>query len=359
MIIWCYTSDLSESTDLYIFLIVKDNSTMSTVAGRNYDIDIARTVSCFLVVMTHVTAYWNYKFQPVWDVVNVYNSLSRCAVPIFIMISGILLVKKDIDAATFYKKKFPKAIAALLAWSAFYYTFYNDNPTISGFFIKIITGQAMYHLWYLYFLLGMYLITPIISLAYFGMSDKQRLFFFITIMVLFQFNLIKSLTGFNLQSKFNLDSFVTLSWYMFIGRYVYDYKDKIRSKLALTGIFFASIAFTAIMNNWYSHFIGNPSQAFLDNFSINTFIAACSLLLLCAKIDCNYLNTISYKISGYTFIIYCIHPALLIPLKQDVWELSWSNNMIYFLPLVCIFMFIASLVISFFLKKIPIVRYVC
>ena len=332
---------------------------MSTVAGRSYDIDLARTLSCFLVVMTHVTAYWNYKFQPVWEVVNFYNSLSRCAVPIFIMISGILLVKKDIDPATFYKKKFPKAIAALLAWSAFYYIFYDNNPTITGFFIKILTGQAMYHLWYLYFLLGMYLITPIISLAYFGMSDKQRLFFFITIIVLFQFNVIKSLTGLSLQSKFNMDSIVTLSWYMFVGKYVYDLKDKIRSKIVLSVMFISSIAFTAIMNEWYSHYIGSPSQAFLDNFALNTFIAACSLLLLSAKVNFTYLNKISHKISGYTFAIYCIHPAILIPLKQTVWELSWGNSMTYFLPLVCVFMFIISLCISYILKSIPVIRYVC
>ncbi|MBS5772382.1 MAG: acyltransferase family protein [Enterobacter cloacae] len=332
---------------------------MRTVTGRSYDIDIARAVSCFLVVMTHVTAYWNYKFQPAWEVVNFYNSLSRCAVPIFIMISGILLIKKDIDAATFYKKKFPKAVAALLAWSVFYYTLYNDNPTFAGFFINVLTGQAMYHLWYLYFLLGMYLITPIISLAYFGMSDKQRMFFLITIMVLFQFNVIKSITGLNLQSKFNLDSIATLSWYMFVGKYIYDCKDKIRSKIALSLIFICSVAFTAIMNDWYSHFIGSPSQAFLDNFALNTFIAACSLLLLSTKVNCICLNKISHKVSSYTFTIYCIHPAVLIPLKQKIWELSWSNSMTYFLPFVCVFMFIISLCISYILKRIPVIRYVC
>lgn len=332
---------------------------MSIGPGRSYDIDIARTISCFLVVMTHVTAYWNYKFQPVWEIVNFYNSLSRCAVPIFIMISGILLIKTNIDPANFYRKKLPKAVAALLTWSFFYYIFYNDDLSFNGFLNKIFTGLAMYHLWYLYFLIGMYVITPIISFAYYSMNEKQKLSIFIIIMLLFQLNIIKSLTGINIQSKFNLDSIVSLSWYMFIGKYIYDSKDMFNSKIKLIIVFFATIIFTATMNSFYSHSTGKPEQAFLDNFALNTFIAACSLLLLCTKIKNKVIINISNKVSGYTFAIYCVHPAILIPLKLKVWEESWNHHMIYFLPIVCIFMFLVSLIISYILKQIPIVRYVC
>ncbi|EOC1327328.1 acyltransferase family protein, partial [Cronobacter dublinensis] len=88
---------------------------------RDYSIDFARVISCFLVVMTHVSAYWNYKFQSEWEVVNFYNSLSRCAVPVFVMISGALLIKKDIQILDFYKKKIPQAFIYLLSWSVFYY----------------------------------------------------------------------------------------------------------------------------------------------------------------------------------------------------------------------------------------------
>ncbi|HAW7310827.1 TPA: acyltransferase family protein [Escherichia coli] len=332
---------------------------MSNVAGRIYDIDLARTVSCFLVVMTHVTAYWNYKFQPVWEVVNFYNSLSRCAVPIFIIISGILLLKENIKPFKFYKKKLPKATAVLFAWSAFYYIAYNNDPTFTGFISKVFNGQAMYHLWYLYFLLGMYAITPVISFTYYSMSEKQKILLLISLALLFQLNVFKSLTGINLQSKFNLDSMTTLSWYMFIGKYIYDIKDKFNNRFLLLSVFMLAIIFTALMNGFYSHFIGKPSQAFLDNYALNTLIAACSLLLLCTKMNSIYLNKISHNISKYTFAIYCIHPALLIPLKQHVWQLSWTNSMTYFLPMVCIFIFIASLCVSYILKRIPLVRYFC
>ncbi|WP_096388194.1 MULTISPECIES: acyltransferase family protein [Hafnia] len=326
---------------------------------RDNSIDIARVVSCFLVVMTHVTAYWNYKFQPVWETVNFYNSLSRCAVPIFVMISGILLIKDNIDPLTFYRKKLPKAVCVLFSWSLFYYIFYNKDISSLGFIVKIFTGQAMYHLWYLYFLIGMYFMTPFISFSYYKMNEKQRFFVFMIILALFQLNVFKSLTGISIQSKFNLDSMVSLTWYMFVGKLIYDSREKVAKSTILFLTFLSSVFSTAAFTSIYSNYIGRPEQAFLDNFALNTFIAACSLFLLCTKINNKFIVNLSNKISGYTFAIYCIHPAILIPLKQNVWELSWTNPMIYFLPLVCVFMFTSSLIVAAILKRIPIIRYVC
>ena len=93
------------------------------------------------------------------------------AIPCFLMITGCLLLdpKKDIN---FNKiKKYLIRIIGALAIFGFTFCFienifnhgFNNIPNLLyKSFINLITGNSWSHMWYLYMLIGIYIITPIL-----------------------------------------------------------------------------------------------------------------------------------------------------------------------------------------------------
>ena len=54
--------------------------------------DILRIMAVFAVIMIHICAYGFYNYDVScfdWQIINAYECLIRCAVPIFVMINGI------------------------------------------------------------------------------------------------------------------------------------------------------------------------------------------------------------------------------------------------------------------------------
>ncbi|MEO0868581.1 MAG: acyltransferase family protein, partial [Cyanobacteria bacterium J06642_11] len=73
-------------------------------------LDNSRVVSILAVILLHVTVIVmvsNDIGSTYWWFGNIYNSSVRWCVPVFVMISGALLLSTDKreDAATFYKKR--------------------------------------------------------------------------------------------------------------------------------------------------------------------------------------------------------------------------------------------------------------
>ena len=61
-------------------------------------IDFLRVIALFMVVMIHVSAFYFFGeavSSKTWMVAHFYDSLSRPAVPIFIMVSGMLLLSSN------------------------------------------------------------------------------------------------------------------------------------------------------------------------------------------------------------------------------------------------------------------------
>ena len=55
---------------------------------RIISFDLLRIVAAFAVIMIHTSGQWFGELSPEWEFANIYDSLSRWCVPVFIMISG-------------------------------------------------------------------------------------------------------------------------------------------------------------------------------------------------------------------------------------------------------------------------------
>ena len=97
-------------------------------------LDVVRFIAMFTVVCCHCTDPFN--FYPgtapnigeikLWGAI--YGSVLRPCVPLFVMITGALLLPVRGDASTFYKKRIPRVFYPFLIWSVLYNLF----PWITG-----------------------------------------------------------------------------------------------------------------------------------------------------------------------------------------------------------------------------------
>ena len=77
-------------------------------------VDVIRSVAIFLVVLLHVSAPFVTAFRRIplnqWLVANFYDSISNQSVPLFLMISGFLILSryKSDQLKMFVKKRFLK-----------------------------------------------------------------------------------------------------------------------------------------------------------------------------------------------------------------------------------------------------------
>ena len=146
------------------------NAVGDVMNKRIYAFDMIRIYACLAVVMIHVSAiYVKMDGQSTAFLVgNVFDSISRCGVPLFLMLSGSLMLNE-------HKKRTIKQMVStsiemsgiLLLWSTIYAIMYNivlknTKITLIQFIKTILLGH--YHMWYLYVMIGIYLITPILRL---------------------------------------------------------------------------------------------------------------------------------------------------------------------------------------------------
>ncbi len=165
--------------------------TRQTPAQHIVWLDVVRLVAMFTVVCCHCTDPFNFYPGTSPDIVDikfwgaVYGAALRPCVPLFVMITGALLLPVRGDASAFYKKRIPRVFFPFLIWSVIYNLF----PWITGLLgvePKVILDFFPYsgeevmrqslavslgyiaempfnfslldvHMWYIYLLIGLYL----------------------------------------------------------------------------------------------------------------------------------------------------------------------------------------------------------
>ena len=147
-------------------------------------IDLLRVLACFLVVFSHCCDPFVAVFdsdRPTFLYGCFSGSLVRCCVPLFVMMTGVLLLPVRTDTAVFYRKRIGRILLALIFWSvalpllyllytriapetsldAGNYTWEATLPKLWNFIFNFTYETTP--LWYLYMLAGLYLVMPVLS----------------------------------------------------------------------------------------------------------------------------------------------------------------------------------------------------
>jgi surface polysaccharide O-acyltransferase-like enzyme len=130
---------------------------------------VLRVTAACGVVALHVISLWlrgTDAGTAAWWVANFYDVSTRWCVPVFIMISGALLLSpaRLQPPRVFYGKRMARILIPLVFWTVFYLglrvSFEGASwPVVAR---DLIRGQAYGHLWFLYVIAGLYCITPVL-----------------------------------------------------------------------------------------------------------------------------------------------------------------------------------------------------
>ena len=150
-----------------------------------YYFDYLRIIAAVSVVFMHTVA------GPIrgavdldWQFMNVLTSFAFTAVPLFFMMSGYLLVssEKTSDVSVLLKKRLPRLVLPLCGWTvvAVLWSMFlaRDFSLVSlhDRLVSSLTSPASAHLWYMYTLIAVYLISPIISGGIRSLDKKGKIF---------------------------------------------------------------------------------------------------------------------------------------------------------------------------------------
>lgn len=309
-------------------------------------------MACVMVVCIHVSNYYcrGYGLGEVshisYVISVVWNSASRIAVPIFFMISGSLLLEETIQL----KKSFRRVghtFLALMLWSGIYYI-WNYLYRGSLYNLSLVLEEpTKKHLWFLYAIIGIYIVLPFLQSMVKGMSKQLMGCFVIMWFGFLTIAYILSALGADIAYPVPLLGNSCYLGYFILG---YIIKKQIKSvplctRTCCVGTIL-SLFFVVVLTCICTWLEGTHVDKLFENRNI--LIAVSAALVFCAMLkNDSYSNRVKKNLrflSHHSFTIYLCHAIFL-----DVVKLEFAPRSISALigvPMYSAFVFGCSLLFS-------------
>lgn len=340
-------------------------------------LDFLRAFAIICIVLIHISSHFNKNITN-FNFSAIITAFVLIGVPLFFMISGALLIGKSNE--NFINKRFKRVLSPFLFWVIIYFfcgiIFFNGKFIANYFLDTLFANSSISKVfWFVYCLLGGYLLIPIVNGFLKTEKDKGLKY----LLILFTISVIlSSLTGFcNIKLNY-LNTIVrylpfasTPIFYFLVGYYLNNKKFNISNgKMVLISIILISIGYILELNYLHtSHGFKFPVANFLINFnliieSIGVFIffKYFNLNLISGKLNSllnNYrLISIIRNLSGCSFGIYFVHCLILDYLfkKGHLFYQFTVGKAYIWIPITFLVIFLISWLIIYLMSKIPILK---
>lgn len=341
---------------------------MNTAPERVAWLDLTRAVAISGVVLIHaiVPLLYDYdkKSAPDWWAGNLFDSPVRMSVPLFVMISGALLLGKVEAPHVFVWRRLPKLIFPLLVWGSVYKFLFPSGatpPNLGLALSEIIQGHAHFHLWFMYLIIGLYFVIPIFQVLIQAASDLI-LYYFLALWFLAATILpfIQRFADLNI----NLDlAFATgYTGYLILGYLMSRISLNKNIILVSAIVYLFSVAATAAANYvlTLAH-QGNFDGYFRDYLSPTVIPMSASFFLLMKSLGqsmaykkLSLLSSWVYHLSAASYGIYLVH---IIPLSWLTNRFEpFENNPVFMVPANWVLTMLLSFIFVFTIRKIPVLK---
>ncbi len=345
--------------------------------------DYMRVTATLAVILLHAAGDLLYSFDKndllnsYWWTGNVIDSCVRWCVPVFVMLSGSLLLNPNKEEAIgeFLKKRMMRVLVPFVFWSVVYimYTYrgYIHDfkmpwwpDVLELFFFK----DVYFHLWFVPMILGLYFLTP--TFRVFLKSAKR-----VDIEYFLMFWFCVSVIQVSFAQFFVIKYIGWLAYigYLLMGYYLKTYEIKRKKLLYAAG--WISLAAT-IFGTWYlSVFFGrfdNNEQIFYQYLHPNVIFMGAALFVYIKEFDWSSfadrfprLHSHIRWFSGLSFGVYLVHALLLDVFKNGYLFETKINSTTFFNikghPIWCVPFYFCwvtalSILMIWFLLKIPIIK---
>ncbi len=284
--------------------------------------DLLRSVAAVAVVIIHVLGPYRAELGTIpdseWISAITFNSFSRWAVPVFIMITGALMLSdtRPFDPKYYLKRRLGKVLVPFLLWSAFYALL--SGTTLQGFdsslaleTLKNLPNHATYyHLGFFYYFIPLYFVVPFLQL-FVRRTDRTGVLvltaFWLALSALFLFKI----------DGFWSHELILYSGYLLFGYLLFKYRLPALAWLLPLGV--GALLLTDYMVISASFDEGRYTVGrWMSYKTTNTVLAAALVFALCRyladKLSEGALAKIAF-VSRYSLGIYLLHPLFLWPVR--------------------------------------------
>jgi surface polysaccharide O-acyltransferase-like enzyme len=328
-----------------------------------------RLIALYAVIILHCSSPLLMQYGKVpgtdWWTADFLNALTRFAVPVFVMITGALLLHREYEIGDFLKKRLTRVVVPFLFWSLVYiwYSRYNEEITFGSDawvnikqVLHLLKYGSAYHLWYVYMLIGLYFFIPVLSKFVRNASEKEILYFLIiwvAVMLITQ----PYLSRYN--PSVDMHYFAGFAGYLVLGHYLAfkDFNVK-HLRLWMILLFVFSIALIALGSWLIIQYPKWPGTMFYEPVNPAVVMLSAGIFIV-VKFSVPKVSPIVIRIRDfagkYTYGIYLSH-ALVLYFLDDLLGISYKLcTPIIAIPLTALICFFISLLLVWMISKIPFV----
>jgi surface polysaccharide O-acyltransferase-like enzyme len=326
-----------------------------------------RLMALYAVIILHGSSPLLMQYGKVppadWWTADFLNALTRFAVPVFVMVTGALLLHREYEIGGFLKKRLTRVVAPFLFWSLVYigYSWYNEEITFGNdawanikLVLHLLKYGSSYHLWYVYMLIGLYFFIPVIGKFVRYATEKEILYFLI---VWFAVMLITQPYFSRYNPSVGMHYFAGFGGYLVLGHYLAfkDFNVK-RLRLWMVALFIFSIAIIAIGSWLLIPYPAWPGTMFYEPVNPAVVMLSASVFIV-VKLTAAKVPPIIARFRDfagrYNYGIYLSH-ALILYLLDDFFGISYKLCApIAAIPLTALICFVISLLLVWIISKIP------
>lgn len=349
-------------------------------------LDWMRVIACFLVMLVHsIEPFYlggegtlvQTQSDALW--VTGINSALRVCIGLFVMASSYLLMPLRYDTTTFFSKRIVRVLIPFVIWSllyAFFFPWGKDGAAVVTSLRQLLFNIDMSagHLWFVYMLLGVYLVMPMFS-PWFERATKREeqavlIVWAFTTLVPFLRKAAVALTGSaDLWGEANWNEFGTLYYvsgflgFVVLGHYFKTYVGKLTWKKILAIALPLWLVGYAISFGWFwsriptDYPVEGPIDLAVDweqswRFcSTGVVMQVVAVFLLLRRITASgaFYHRIVLPISKASYGMYLMHMFILLAV------FPWFNSLYTPLHMVACALttFVFSALVALLLQKVP------
>lgn len=250
---------------------------------------------------------------------------TRWAVPVFLMITGALLLDPRRQLGWDKICRYVARMVAVLLLFCPIYTCMSARAITLGAIAeglgKALTQDSWDHLWYVYALIGLYLLTPLLAAYQRSTTATQQRG---TLLMLAAFTLV--IPTINFATGWHLVTFVWVTsslFYYLLGAYAHQHLrlDGRMAMLGLGSLLACAFAIAAVtLTQWrYAKWLIRPECPLVAAWSLLVFLAARQL------VDGKEPPRVLAFASEHSLSVYLLHPLVLIVLYRRLWWMPYET----------------------------------
>lgn len=157
--------------------------TQTATRERSPWIDWLRVFAIFLVLVVHSTEPFYLggpgsciasESDAFW--VSFFDSVARACVPLFVIASSYLLLPLHSSTPVFFRRRLIRVLVPFAIWTTVYAIAWGE-PVVNFRSLLLNFNYSAGHLWFVYMLMGIYLLLPILTPWATKVSKRQLLFY--------------------------------------------------------------------------------------------------------------------------------------------------------------------------------------